>query len=87
VEEFAIRWPTLRSFAPLHSEVGQLFIHGLIAAAGSVYVIVFDNLVNLIPRDQIGVLSCLCVRPRQQPYFVPYDWTELTDSQVIVFIE
>jgi hypothetical protein len=52
MEEFSNLYPSLGQFAPLNTEAGQRFLHGLIDAVGGVDVVIFDNVMSLIEGDQ-----------------------------------
>jgi hypothetical protein len=51
-EEVAVAFPTLGTLAPLNTEGGQNFIHGLIGLLGGVDLVVFDNVMSLVAGDQ-----------------------------------
>jgi AAA domain len=52
MEEFATRYPSLGQLAPLNTEEGQNFVHGLIRAVGGADIVLFDNVMSLIAGDQ-----------------------------------
>jgi AAA domain len=50
-DDFAKRFPTLGMMPPLNAEAGHNFVLALIAALGGVDVVIFDNVMSLIPGD------------------------------------